>query len=53
MSLRVLLSYKNYKKINLAIFRQMYAADRSIKTAQTREIRAISAMLPSYSHSAP
>jgi len=29
------------QKINFAIFLQIYAADRSIKTAQTRKIRAI------------
>ena len=29
------------QKNNFAIFRQIYAAGRSIKTAQTRQIRAI------------
>jgi len=32
---------KKLQKINFAIFRQIYAADRCIKTAQTPEIRAI------------
>ena len=34
------------QKNNFSIFRQIYAADRSIKTAQTREIRAIRQVIP-------
>jgi len=34
------------QKINFAIFWQIYAADRSIKTAQTREIHAIRQVIP-------
>jgi len=48
MSLRVLLGYK---KINFAIFRQIYAADRFIKTAQTPEIRAIRQAIPCINNS--